>query len=313
MGNEDATNKAQIQQGGVKTRGGFSTFSSERAESDPQEYARLLEMYDTSFRNIAEGEVVKGTVVKVTPTDVIVDVGFKSEGLIAIDEFIDEGRPGDGAAGRHRRRAARAHRRPRRLRRALAREGREDEDLGRGREGLPGTEGGHRPRHRADQGRSGGRHRRARVPARLADRRASGAQPRRAARAGTAHAGHQGQQEARQHRALAQGRARRRERREEEGNARDARRGQGAARHGQEPHRLRRVHRPRRHRRSAAHHRHVVGPGHAPVRGGPGRRRDRRHRAQVRSRARARVARPQAAACRSVEQRRSSATRSASA
>ena len=57
---------------------------------DPQEYARLLDLYDSSFRNIAEGEVVKGTVLKVTPSEVIVDVGYKSEGIIAIDEFVDE-------------------------------------------------------------------------------------------------------------------------------------------------------------------------------------------------------------------------------
>jgi small subunit ribosomal protein S1 len=74
----------------VKVHSGFSTFSSEHEGADPDEYARLLEMYDTSFRNIAEGEVVKGKVVKVTQTHVIVDVGFKSEGLIAIEEFIDE-------------------------------------------------------------------------------------------------------------------------------------------------------------------------------------------------------------------------------
>jgi hypothetical protein len=30
---------------------------------DPAEYARLLDSYDNSFRNIAEGEVVKGTVL----------------------------------------------------------------------------------------------------------------------------------------------------------------------------------------------------------------------------------------------------------
>src|SRR5829696_7288608 len=57
---------------------------------DPQEYARLLDLYDSSFRNIAEGEVVKGTVLKVTPSEVIVDVGYKSEGIIPIDEFVDE-------------------------------------------------------------------------------------------------------------------------------------------------------------------------------------------------------------------------------
>ncbi|MGH9329025.1 MAG: 30S ribosomal protein S1, partial [Vicinamibacterales bacterium] len=57
---------------------------------DPQDYQRLLELYDNSFRNLAEGEVVKGTVLKVTPSEVIVDVGYKSEGIIAIDEFVDE-------------------------------------------------------------------------------------------------------------------------------------------------------------------------------------------------------------------------------
>jgi small subunit ribosomal protein S1 len=89
MGNEDATKRTQ-NQGGVKIHSGFSTFSSPHEGADPDEYARLVEMYDTSFRNIAEGEVVKGKVVKVTQTHVIVDVGFKSEGLIAIEEFIDE-------------------------------------------------------------------------------------------------------------------------------------------------------------------------------------------------------------------------------
>jgi small subunit ribosomal protein S1 len=67
-----------------------SGFSPLDDQVDPQEYARLLDLYDSSFRNIAEGEVVKGTVLKVTPSEVIVDVGYKSEGIIAIDEFVDE-------------------------------------------------------------------------------------------------------------------------------------------------------------------------------------------------------------------------------
>ena len=33
---------------------------------------------------------MKGTVLKVTPSEVIVDVGYKSEGIIPIDEFVDE-------------------------------------------------------------------------------------------------------------------------------------------------------------------------------------------------------------------------------
>ena len=57
---------------------------------DPQEYARLLDLYDSSFRNIAEGEVIKGTVLKVTSSEVVVDVGYKSEGMISLEEFRDE-------------------------------------------------------------------------------------------------------------------------------------------------------------------------------------------------------------------------------
>ncbi len=57
---------------------------------DPAEYARLLDLYDNSFRSIAEGEVVKGTVLKVTENEVIVDVGYKSEGMIPVQEFLDE-------------------------------------------------------------------------------------------------------------------------------------------------------------------------------------------------------------------------------
>src|SRR4026208_963879 len=101
MGN-DESKKTQFLQGGAKTHSGIATFSSHRdgEELDPAESVALLDFYDNSFRNIAEGEVVKGTVVKVTPTDVVVDVGFKSEGLIPIEEFLDENgqisaQPGD--------------------------------------------------------------------------------------------------------------------------------------------------------------------------------------------------------------------------
>jgi small subunit ribosomal protein S1 len=59
-------------------------------DMDPAEFASMLEAYDDSFRNMAEGEVVKGTVLKVTEAAVVVDVGYKSEGLIPIHEFLDE-------------------------------------------------------------------------------------------------------------------------------------------------------------------------------------------------------------------------------
>ena len=67
---------------------------------DPEEHARLVALYEGSLKNIAEGEVIKGTVLKVSDSAVIVDVGYKSEGLIALSEFYDENgdplvQPGD--------------------------------------------------------------------------------------------------------------------------------------------------------------------------------------------------------------------------
>jgi small subunit ribosomal protein S1 len=68
--------------------------------TDDEEYERLLDMYDVSFRNFAEGEVVRGVVLQVSESEVIVDVGYKSEGIIPIEEFRDENgkvtiKPGD--------------------------------------------------------------------------------------------------------------------------------------------------------------------------------------------------------------------------
>jgi small subunit ribosomal protein S1 len=50
---------------------------------------KMFELYEKSLKNLAEGEVVEGIVVKVTDTEVMVDVGYKSEGVIDIGEFYN--------------------------------------------------------------------------------------------------------------------------------------------------------------------------------------------------------------------------------
>ena len=63
----------------------LTDFDSRRYSED--EYQQLLEMYDSTIKDIKEGEIVAGTVLSVTKDDVIVDVGFKSEGIIPLNEF----------------------------------------------------------------------------------------------------------------------------------------------------------------------------------------------------------------------------------
>src|SRR5436189_1352074 len=44
----------------------------------------LLDLYTRP--TLAEGEIVKGRVIKITPSDVVVDIGYKSEGLLPVNE-----------------------------------------------------------------------------------------------------------------------------------------------------------------------------------------------------------------------------------
>jgi small subunit ribosomal protein S1 len=50
----------------------------------------LLGIYESSLKKFEEGQVVTGTVISVGKDMVLVDVGYKSEGRISIQEFIDE-------------------------------------------------------------------------------------------------------------------------------------------------------------------------------------------------------------------------------
>ena len=47
----------------------------------------MEELYESTLKDIKEGEIIKGTVAAVTQKEVIVDIGFKSEGFVPIEEF----------------------------------------------------------------------------------------------------------------------------------------------------------------------------------------------------------------------------------
>ncbi len=50
---------------------------------------QLRELVEETFQELKEGDVVRGMVVAVTENDVVVDIGSKSEGMIARSEFSD--------------------------------------------------------------------------------------------------------------------------------------------------------------------------------------------------------------------------------
>src|SRR5499425_2574623 len=65
---------------------GAGQFAIPKGEEE-ENYEQLLDQYVA--RKFAEGEVMKGTVLKLTDTDVVVDIGYKSEGVIPVTQFIE--------------------------------------------------------------------------------------------------------------------------------------------------------------------------------------------------------------------------------
>ncbi|NUR19395.1 MAG: 30S ribosomal protein S1, partial [Gemmatimonadaceae bacterium] len=53
------------------------------------EYDRMMELYNGTLASIDEGEIVKSRVLEIRDNMVVLDIGFKSEGTIPLEEFKD--------------------------------------------------------------------------------------------------------------------------------------------------------------------------------------------------------------------------------
>jgi len=61
---------------------GFGNYSDE-------ERAKLESLYAGTFNSVNKGEIVQGTVVSINNKDVVLNIGFKSDGLVSLSEFRD--------------------------------------------------------------------------------------------------------------------------------------------------------------------------------------------------------------------------------
>jgi Ribosomal protein S1 len=59
-----------------------ATYSKEEKE-------KYDKVYESTFKAVSDGELVKGLVVALTKTDVVINIGFKSDGLVSLNEFRD--------------------------------------------------------------------------------------------------------------------------------------------------------------------------------------------------------------------------------
>ena len=61
----------------------------EEDEFSSDEYERMMELYNGTLASIEEGEIVKSRVLEIRENLVVLDIGFKSEGTIPLEEFKD--------------------------------------------------------------------------------------------------------------------------------------------------------------------------------------------------------------------------------
>ena len=61
---------------------GFGNYSAEERE-------KLEQLYAGTFNSINKGEIITGTVVSINNKDVVLNIGFKSDGMVSLSEFRD--------------------------------------------------------------------------------------------------------------------------------------------------------------------------------------------------------------------------------
>ncbi len=90
--NEDpaAVDSAEAVEAGMSVTEASDRAQQEAPDEDEETMENLMDLYEESFKRFAEGEVVNGKIISVDKDYVLVDIGYKSEGQIRIQEFIDE-------------------------------------------------------------------------------------------------------------------------------------------------------------------------------------------------------------------------------
>ena len=64
----------------------WDSFESEEMKNSPK-HKEYEEMYDETLSTVAVDEVVKGTVIQMTSREVVINIGYKSEGVVSLNEF----------------------------------------------------------------------------------------------------------------------------------------------------------------------------------------------------------------------------------
>src|ERR1041384_1356633 len=89
--------QAAPQQNGMASQPAAATQKSEADDPDEArsggdvDFGQLLDQFEQEQATLEEGEVVRGTVVGLSERGVVIDFGYKSEGIVNPAEFTENG------------------------------------------------------------------------------------------------------------------------------------------------------------------------------------------------------------------------------
>ena len=100
--NEQEQRQQQTQPASTNENQSLRNSAEDEEESRPAgdvDFGQLLDQFEQEQATLQEGEVVRGTVVGISERGVVIDFGYKSEGIVNPAEFTEDGaitvKPGD--------------------------------------------------------------------------------------------------------------------------------------------------------------------------------------------------------------------------
>ena len=58
-------------------------------QTEVAQEAAMDALYESTLAQFTEGSIIKGTIIRVQNNDVIIDIGYKSEGAVSTSEFAE--------------------------------------------------------------------------------------------------------------------------------------------------------------------------------------------------------------------------------
>ena len=87
---EQMKTESEPQEDAIKDQQPAAGSSDDTSKVAGDSMESVMDMYEESFKRFAEGEVVTGRIISIDKDQVLIDIGYKSEGQVRVQEFLDE-------------------------------------------------------------------------------------------------------------------------------------------------------------------------------------------------------------------------------